>query len=146
MPAPYNNMGYVRQLFVGTAGSTASNRIENCKDISHDIAVTYGPTTKRGDGSAVPIETEKATSRKPSITWSMNNEPNDAQLVLLRAAAKSGGAMAVVLKEHNSAGTEVTVFDGDCNIKVSEKDPMGGESTFDFEASASRDYGRDPVF
>jgi len=146
MPAPYNLMGFHRQLYVGTAGSAGTNRITNCTDINHDIAVTYGSTKKRGDGSVVPIATEKATERKPSITWTMNNEPNDGQLILLRAAAKAGGAMAIVLKERNAAGVETVIFDGDCNIKVSEKDPVGGESTFDFEGSPSRDYGRDPVF
>ena len=146
MPNPQNRMGYVRQLFYDAAGSTATQRVENCLDINHNIDVSYGSTKRRGDGTSVPIDYEKATSRKPMVTWSMNNEPNDTILALFRTAARAGGVVALVVKERNAAGSEVTVLDGDFNIKVSDKDPIGGESTFDFEASPSRDYGRDIAF
>jgi len=145
MPAPYDLMGYARQLFYGTAGSTATTQLTNVTDIHHDIAIDKGDTTVRG-ASGIPIGTDKPTKRTPKVTWTMRNQPNDAQLVLLRAAAKAGTGVALVIKEFNSAGVATTIFDADCNVSVSEKDPLTGESTFDFEASCSRDYGRAPVF
>jgi hypothetical protein len=139
-------MGYERQLFYGTAGSTATNQLTNVLDINHDVSLNFGSTTVRGDGTSLPIETEKPTSRKPSISWSMRDQPNDSHLAILRAAAKAGTPVALVVKEFNSAGVATTIFDGDCNITVSEKHPLNGEATFDFSASASRDRGRTPVF
>ena len=143
MPAPYDNMGYTTQLFIGTPGSSAGTRVENARDINHPIEQTYGTTTIRGDGTAIPIETEKTVSRKPSVTWTMGSDPNDAPLATLRAAAKSATpVVACLLKERNAAGAEVTILDSDFNIKVTEKSPLGGALEYDFEATPSRDYGR----
>ena len=146
MPAPYDRMGYERQLFIGTAGSAAATQLTNVVDINHDIELQYGDTTVRGLSTSLPIGTQKPTRRTPSITWSMRDQPNDAQLVTLRAAAKAGTAISIVIKEYNSASVATTIFDGDVNVKVSEGHPLDGEGSFDFEASATRDAGRDPVF
>jgi hypothetical protein len=143
MPAPYTNMGYTSQLFYGTAGSTANNRITNCKDLNFPIEHSYGDTTIRGDGSTVPIQTEKIVSRRPTITWTMQEEPNDTALVALRAVCISATPVcSLVVKERNSAGAEITICDGDFNIKVTQKSPLGGSKEYDFEATPSRDYNR----
>ena len=142
MSAPYNLMGYHLQLFYGTAGSAATNRDERVMDITHNVDVSYGSTKVRGDGTAVPIAYEKATERKPTLAFSKDNDPNDAALALYRAAALAGGAMSFVLKERNSAGVETIILNGDFNIKLSKKDPVGGESAFDFDCTPTRDYGR----
>ena len=146
MGSPYDRMGYERMLFYGTAGATATTQLTNVLDIKHDIALNYGSTTVRGDGTSVPIETEKPTSRKPTITWGMRDQPNDTHLAVLRAAAKAGTPVAIVVKEWNSSGVATPIFDGDCNIQVSEGHPLNGEATFDFSASCSRDKGRTPTF
>ena len=88
MPGPYDRMGYERQLFYGPPGSAATTQLTNVTDIKHDIAVDKQDTTVRGVGTSVPIKTDKPVARNPSITWSMRDQPNDAQLALLRAAAK----------------------------------------------------------
>lgn len=143
MPAPYTNMGYTAQLFYGTAGATATNRITNCKDLNFPIEHSYGDTTIRGDGSTVPIQTEKIVSRRPTITWTMQAEPNDTALAALRAVCISATPVAsLVVKERNSAGAEITIVDGDFNLKVTKKAPLGGSLEYDFEATPSRDYNR----
>jgi hypothetical protein len=146
MPAPYDRMGYERQLFYGTAGTTGTTQLTNVVDINHDIALEFGDTTVRGDSATLPIGTQKPTKRTPNISWQMRDQPNDADLVILRAAAKAGTAVALVIKEFNSAGVATTIFDGDCNVTVSEGHPLAGEATFDFEGTATRDHGRLPVF
>jgi len=143
MPAPYTNMGYTDQLFYGSPGSSAASRVENCKDLNHPLEHTYADTTIRGDGTAVPTGTEKVVQRKPTVTWTMSGDPNDAALAALRAAAKSATpVVSLLIKERNSAGAEVTVLDGDFNIKVTKKSPLGGSIEYDFEGTPSRDYGR----
>ena len=146
MPAPYDRMGYERQLFYGDAGATATTQLTNVVDINHDIALEFGDTTVRGTSDSLPIGTQKPTKRTPSISWQMRDQPNDTHLAILRAAGKAGTAVALVIKEFNAAGVATTIFDGDCNVTVSEGQPLSGESTFDFEATATRDHGRLPVF
>ena len=143
MPAPYTNMGYTDQLFYGTAGSSAATRVENCKDLNFPTEHTYADTTIRGDGTVIPTGTEKAVQRKPTVTWTMSGDPNDAPLAALRAVAISATPVAsLLIKERNSAGAEVIVLNGDFNIKVTKKSPLGGSIEYDFEGTPSRDYGR----
>lgn len=147
MPAPYTNMGYTSQLFYGTPGTTAATRVTNCKDLNFPIEHSYGDTTIRGDGSAVPIQTEKIVSRRPTVTWTMQEEPNDTALAVLRAAAISATpVVSLVVKERNSAGAEVVILDGDFNIKFTQKSPLAGSKEYDFEATPSRDYNRTVAF
>jgi hypothetical protein len=54
--------------------------------------------------------------------------------------------VSLVIKEFVAAGTVATIFNGDCNITVSEAHPLAGEATFQFEATATYDHGRMPVF
>ena len=147
MPAPYYLMGYARQLFCGTVGATATTQVTNVLDLNYDKNPTFGPTSERGDGSAPVVESEKITARKPTITWSMNNKPNDTQLATLRAAADSAtGTIALVLKENDSAGEATVIVDGDFNVTYNEPNPLTGSSTFDFSATPSADAGRTLIF
>jgi len=146
MGAPYDRMGFERQLLMGNPGATATVLLTNVIDIKHDIAVDKADTTVRGDGTSVPIKTDKPIARNPKITWGMRDQPNDAQLALLRAAAKAARPVALVIKEYNSGGTLAVIFDGDCNIGVSEDHGLGGGGMFNFDCTMSRDYGRLPVF
>ncbi len=146
MPNPQIRSGFERSLFYGTAGSTAGTRLENVIDLNHDIALDFGDTTTRGDSSSVPIGTQKPTKRTPKISWGMLHEPNDAELTLIRAAAKAGAGIALVIKEYDAASAETTIMDGDFNVTINEKGPLAGEGGFDFEATATRDYGRTPSF
>jgi hypothetical protein len=73
----------------------------------------------------------------------MSGDPNDAALAALRAVAISSTPVAAMLiKERNWAGAEVIVLNGDFNIKVTKKSPLGGSIEYDFEGTPSRDYGR----
>jgi hypothetical protein len=147
MAEPYTNMGYTTQLFYGTPGAAGTNRVTNCKDLNFPIEHSYGDTTIRGDGSTVPIQTEKIVSRRPSVTWTMQEEPNDTALTALRAAAISATpVVALVVKERNAGGAEVVILDGDFNIKFTQKSPLGGSKEYDFEATPSRDYNRTVAF
>jgi hypothetical protein len=144
MPAPYDRMGYERQIFYGTAGSTAATQLENVVDINYDVGVEYGDTTDRGNSASLPINTSKPVALTPKVTWTMRDKPNDTHLGVLRGYAKAGTAVAIVIKEYNAAGSAVSVLDGDFNLQVSEKHPLKGEGTFDFEATATYDAGRKP--
>ena len=146
MPAPYDLMGYQSSLWYGTAGSTAGTRLTNVVDLDHDVSLDFGDTTVRGDSSSLPIGTQKPTKRTPKITWGMRFQPNDSDLTIIRAAAKAGTAVALVIKEFNAASAETTIIDGDFNVTISEKGPLTAEAGFNFEATATRDHGRVPTF
>ena len=146
MANPQDRMGFERRLYYGTAGSTAGTLLTNVLDINCPNAITYGSTKVRGLSTSVPIDSEKAVSRKPTVTWGMHDQPNDAQLALLRAAGRAAGVVALKVTEFNSASVETTILDGDFNVKCDDAHPLAGEATFSFEATPSRDYGRDVAF
>lgn len=140
-------MGYEKQIFTGTAGVTATDRIENCTDIKTNFSPSFGDTTVRGDGSAPPTKTQQMTARDVKVSFGMKNDPSDVQLAAIRAVAKSADpVLAFVIKERNAAGVEVTILDGDFNVQLDEDAPMEKEETFQIELTASRKYGRLPVF
>ena len=134
-------MGYEGQLLYGTAGSTAATLVTNCVDLDYDTAAEKAPTTVRGAGTTPPIETERVTSIKPTITWKMLNKPADTTLSALVAAARTGAAVALRTKSY-SAGTG---YDGDCTLSVKNGMTLKGEASFDFTATATDDEGRAPL-
>lgn len=131
-------MGYEAQLFYGTPGSSATNQIENAVDVDYNLDPQRGPTTTRGDGLSVPIESSRVTSLKPTVTWKMLNKPADTILASLLAAAATGAAVALKTKSFSSGKG----FDGDVTLSFKEGAPLNGEGTFEFTAEATEESGR----
>lgn len=132
-------MGYQAQLFIGTAGSTPSTQHTNCVDLNYNLEPDMGDTSTRGDGTSLPIATEKASAQKPEITFKSLNRPSDTILAALLAASATGAAMGVRYKNHSSGKG----YDGDMNVKMKNGAPLKGEATFEFTLTAN-DQLRDP--
>jgi hypothetical protein len=120
-------MGYQGLIYYGAKGSTASQQILNCVDVTYECGVSTGSTTSRGDGSSVPIETGEATQLNAKLTFNMIVSTDDTILVALLAAARTG--LAVALKYIRSSG--LLGLDADCIISVKEGSPLDGEQTVD---------------
>lgn len=132
-------MSYEAQLFYGTAGSTGATQITNCVDLEYNMDPETGDTSTRGDGTTVPIATEKVTALKPEITFKMLNRSSDTTLAALLAAAFTGAAVAMRTKSYSSGKG----YDGDVNVKVKQGAPLKGEATYEFTCTAN-DQLRDP--
>jgi len=134
-------MGYKGGLFYGTKGSTAATRILNRVDVNYDCGVNTGSTMKAGNGTDVPIETGEAVSLSPKIDWKMIVDTDDAALIALEAAAKTGNPIALrYIRNTGALG-----FDCDCVIKSKQGSPIGGEAVIDYEVVAVSDSLRDPI-
>ena len=134
-------MGFEGQLFYGAAGSTASTLLGNTRDITLTFETEQGDTTKRGDGSAPPIETEDVTLRRVGIEFQMINDVTDSELAALEAAAAAGTPVALRGKDH-SAGKGP---DGDFILSRGKPLPLRGEQVITFTARPTRQSGRDPL-
>lgn len=132
--------GYEGQLLYGTAGTTANTVLENVEDLDYDTSSEKAPTTVRGTGNAVPINTEKVVALNAKITWSMLLKTNDTALFALIAAARTGAAVALRTRSYASG----LGFDGDCTLTVKHGMTLKGQSKFDFEATPTDDEGRAP--
>ncbi len=128
-------MGFEGEIYIGTAGSTASTQLGNVRDISISTDQEYGSTTMRGTTGSLPIETEKPTSVKWSSDWNMLEKTDDTELETLKSAAALGTAIALRQKDH-SAGKG---FDGDVFVSRKQGQPLKGEATHDFTATATND-------
>jgi len=129
-----DRMGYELRIFYGTAGSTATNLIENAMDVDVNQDPTWGNTTTRGDGSVPPIQTARVTTRAFEASWTMLNKTGDAALTAIRAAAAAGTPLAIRTEDYNGG----TGFDGDCEFGVSQTAPIEGEQAFTVTARATR--------
>lgn len=141
MPAPYEEMGYQTRLYVGTAGTTASTQVENALDVDYKIATQKGPTTDRGTGGDPPITTENVTQRGVTITWGMNNDPDNAQLLLFQAAAIVGAPISIKVV----TGSVAVLFDGDVILEKDYDAPLAGSATYSFTAVPTKQSGRKPT-
>lgn len=136
-----DEMGYQKKLYIGTAGTTAASQVLQATDIDYDLGYDFGNTTVRGDGTSVPIETQNPTCRKAKVTWKMIDDPTDARLITLLAAAAA--ATAIALKVTDGAGNVLINADGFIPKKCGA--PLKGESTYDFEFNPTKSSGRTPV-
>lgn len=133
-------MGFEGEIYFGAAGSTASTKLTNTRDITVNMETEDGDTTTRGAGTAPPIGTMRVTRRNFTITWTMLMKTTDTSLEALRVAAMAGTAVAIRTKDY-AAGKG---FDGDVHLKVNHGKPLGGEQTFEFTAIPTDAEGRDP--
>lgn len=136
-----DEMGYQSKLYIGTAGSAATSQVTQATDVDYDLAPQKGATTVRGTSGVVPITTENVTQIGVAVTWKMVNDPTDAQLATMIAAAISGAAVAVKLV----TGSGATLFDGDCTLAKKYNAPLQGEATYDFTATPTKSAGRSPT-
>lgn len=131
-------MGFEGLLYYGAAGSTATNLLENVRDITLSRDVERGDTTVRGDSSAPPIETMAVTVRKVEIEFNMLNDITDTYLEAMRVAAAAGNAVALRGKDH-AAGKGP---DGDFTLSISEPWELRGEQVVTISAVPTRGSGR----
>lgn len=134
-------MGYQKKLYIGTAGSTATQQVTQATDVEYDLAPEKASTMSRGDGNSIPIKTERVVSLAPTVTFKMLDDPTDARLITLLAAAKTGAPVAVKVTD-NGGGT---LFDGDMTLSKKLSGPLGGEGTYDFTGTATKQSGRMPI-
>jgi len=127
-------MGFEGKIYYGVAGSTASTEITNSRDITYTISSSKAPTTVRGS-SGVPLKTERVVELAVSIEWQMTNDTTDTTLAALRTAAAAGSEVALRTKDYSSGKG----FDGDVTLDVKNGKPIGGEQTFDFTATPSKE-------
>lgn len=139
--APFEEMGFQTRLYVGTAGTVATTQVENALDVDYKIATQKGATTDRGTGGAPPITTENVTQRGVTITWGMNNDPDNAQLLLFQAAAIAGNPISIKLV----TGSGATLFDGDVILEKDYDAPLAGPATYNFTAVPTKQLGRTPT-
>lgn len=132
--------GYHGRLFYGTAGSTAATQVTNCVDLDYTTEPTKAPTTVRGAGTSVPIETEDVVALKASVTWNMVLKDDDATLVLLIAAARTGAAVALRTRSYATG----LGYDGDMTLSVKNGMALNGQNTFDFVGTPTDSSGRAP--
>ena len=122
---------YQRQVFYGTAGSTAGTQLL-CL-IEAEVNKTHGfdPTTVRGDGTTIPIDTEQAVSRQCAITFKCRNETSGANataVAALLAAATHSSNPTIAIKVVSYSGGP-TEFDGDVTLDVNDADARELEFT-----------------
>jgi len=132
-------MGYEGKLYVGTAGSTATNELTNSRDIHFEFDVEWCDTTVRGDGSAVPIETQRPVLRRVSLKWTMIVKSDDTNLATLRNAEYVCTPVALRTLDY-SGGKGV---DADFYITSNHGKPIKGEQTIEFTAKPT-DESRTP--
>lgn len=134
--------GFEGQLFVGTAGATASNLLLNCQDIKTEAENTTDETTVRGDGSVAPLETVTVVKRTRSFEWTMVNNTNDTQLAFLLEAADEAEPVALRSKAYSTGlgydgDVYITAFPSEWNLDAVQK--------YTFTAKPTDDAGRTPL-
>jgi hypothetical protein len=133
-------MGFEGQIFRGTAGTTASTQMTSATDVSIDITRETAKTTKRGNGTSVPMTTERVVAITHQITFSLLNVHGESHLAALIAAASAGTPISLRLKDY-AAGKG---FDGDVTLDCKDSMNLAGEQTKEFTASPTDEKGRLP--
>lgn len=136
---PTKRMGYEGVLYIGTAGTQATTQLVCATDIDYTNDLEMGETTCRGDGTSVPIKSEKPSCISAEITFKVLNTVGVAALATLLAAARTPSPLAIYYKDAASGKG----FDGDMNIKVKLNTPLKGEQTYEFTCTVN-DESRTP--
>lgn len=134
-------MGYERVIYDGAAGSQASTNIPIVRDVTYNITTEKGETTQGGDGSTIPLVTERVTAITAEITFDVINDSSNAALASMIAAARAGTTRALYYKDYSSGKG----FDGDVIYEVENGAPYKGEQTYSFTARPNDD-NRTPSF
>lgn len=134
-------MSFEGELYYGSAGTTASTKITDCRDVSINFDHQKAPTTVRGDGTAPPIRHQRVVERVLSMEFTMtikNTGAGAAAYAALMAALANGTPVSIRGKDY--AGGKGPDFDATLTGKKGE--PHGGEQTFQFTAEPTDEAGR----
>ena len=132
---------YERQLFYGSAGSTAAIQVLTLVEVSVNKTHEYDPTDVRGDGTTIPIKTEHPVMRSCELKFKLRNKKGDAPTAALIAAAVHVSNPIIALKVVSYASGAV-LFDGDVTLDVDDPDSR----ELEFTAHCSLEGGRSPSF
>lgn len=135
---------YQRQVYYGTAGTTAATQILCLVEVDLNIQADFDPTDVRGDGSTIPIMTEQKIKRKCDLKFKIRNETTGANattVAALLAAAQHSSNPDIAIKV-TTAPSGATQFDGDVQLEVADPDAR----ELEFTCHMSRQSGRDPAF
>lgn len=128
-------------LYTATAGTKAVTPFLLAKDIDVDITFTRGDTTVRGDGTAIPKQTQINTQQIASITFVMEYDDGDAGVAAFMAAARTGAAIAVLTKIY-VGDAYADEFDGDVTVDVSHPGPLAGVQEVTVTCVPTKEGGR----
>jgi len=132
---------YERQVFYGTAGTTATTQILTLREVDLNFTHDYDPTDVRGDGTTIPLGTEQAVKRKCEIKFKTLHKKSDSVTTALLAAALHVSSPAIALKVVSFL-TGAVLFDGDVILDVADPDMR----ELEFTAHPTLESGRNPVF
>jgi hypothetical protein len=132
-------MGYQKQVFIGTAGTTAATQVLDLVNVKVTGTPQYGSTTSRGDGLTVPVITKQAVSIERTVTFNSLNVPSNTNLTTLKAAATStsitGRLISLKVVDVASGATE---FDADVDLSIDRDAPLTSEQDCAFVATVDR--------
>lgn len=131
-------MGFVGELYWGTAGTTAATLLEIARDISYKFEPTEGDVSDR----ASIIELVDAAMIKFSLEFEVNNDATNAFVAAMRTAVATGGAMAFRTKD-DASGWGV---DGDFIFGDDEGLPLKDAQRLKISAKPTPKASRYPVW
>jgi len=133
--------GWERKIYRGAAGSTAATHIDtHVTDINITPSHEFNETTDRGDGSSVPLMTEQLVKIGLEISFTMQYQDSETNILALLAASGAGTPLAFKV-ERNASG--ITEFDGDCYVTYESPGELTGGQEVTFTLHPTDDGGRD---
>lgn len=132
--------GYERQVFIGTAGSTAATQLLHVVDADVEKGNERADETDRGDGSAIPKKHEMVVQRTRQVKWTYRYYDSDANMTTLLAALHAGTPIAVLINRYASGTVE---FDGDVTLDYSSPGPLTDGQVLEFTGMPTRAAGRE---
>lgn len=138
MPQTVKRMGWEGKIYYDAPGATATQELQNARNITKTMGYTMGNTTTRGLGANTPVETGRPASVAPGVQWTMLDKEGDTLLAALLTA--SANRTPVALRTVNKSGG--TGVDADFYITHTHGMPLDGEATLDFQTEKATDEYR----
>lgn len=132
--------GYERQVYIGTAGSTASTQLTHVVDADVEKGNERMDETDRGDGSAIPKKHEAVVQRTRQVKFTYRYYDSDSNMTTLLAAMEAGTPLAIKVVRYASGTVE---FDGDCTLDYSSPGPLTDGQVLEFTCMPTRSAGRE---
>ena len=132
-------MGFEKQLFIGTAGTTAATQVLDLVNIKVTTTPQYGSTTSRGAGTAVPIVSKQAVSIETVVTFNSLNVPSNTNLATIKAAAiATTPANRLIAMKIVDVASGAVEFDRDVDISIDRDAQLTAEQDCAFVATTDR--------
>ena len=132
-------MGFEKQLFIGTAGTTAATQVLDLVNIKVTTTPQYGSTTSRGAGTAVPIVSKQAVSIETVVTFNSLNVPSNTNLATIKAAAiATTPASRLIAMKIVDVASGAVEFDRDVDISIDRDAQLTAEQDCAFVATTDR--------